>query len=297
MNFKPLSLLALAAALSGASAHAFDRGQFNDAANNLDQQLQKLSAQGSFSCPAEHKKLNSVKDLKMSLFYGYEDYEHETADALHAAAMAAVLQSPCRPNLEACGFKRVAKTANMVRLRKRVGARNVTLSIYSTSLTSSNDQNVGPLAGKQDARGAAMRAQFNSDLINNDVVFYAGHSRYGGGLGFDRPDMGRDVGNFLFRFPLRPMADALRARPSRLKVLGLFACDAVKHYRAVLEGANPYTNLILSHDDVGSDEGEQQQIGAINAILANKCNAEFKDSLISAGEPGHDVMEYIRRPE
>jgi hypothetical protein len=297
MKVKALPLLTAAVMLSSTSAFAYTRGQLREATGNLHEQLNKLSAQGSFSCADEHKKLNSVRDLRMSLYYGYEDYEHETADAVHAAAMTAVLKGPCAPNVEACGFRQIGKTENMTRLRKKVGNRTVTLSIYSTSLTNSNDANTGPLAAQQDARGEAMRAQFNADLVNNDVVFYAGHSRHGGGLGFDRPDTMKDVGNFLFRFPLRPMADALRARPSRLKVLGLFACEADRHYRSVIEQANPNTNLIVSHDDVGSDEGEQQQIGAINAILMNKCNAEFQDSLISTIEPNKNVMQYIRRPE
>lgn len=297
MNTKLLSLLTVASVLSTANAFAFSREQLANSIGNLHDQVEKLSSQGPRSCPGEHKKLNSVRDLRISLFYGYEDYEKETADAVHAAAMTSVLMGPCAPHVEACGFKQIARTANMTRMRKQVGNRTVTLSVYSTSLTGDNEKNTGALAAKQDARGAALRAQFNADLVNNDVVFYAGHSRYGSGLGFDSPNTMRDIGNFIFRFPLRPMADALRTRPSRLKVLGLFACKADSHYRAVVEGANPYTNLILSHDDIDSDEGEQQQLGAINAILTNKCNAEFQDSLISTFIPDKNVMEYVRRPE
>jgi hypothetical protein len=292
-----IPLLGLAALLSSNSASAYSRSELGEAIGNLQQQVAKLSAQGASSCPSEHKRLNSVSSLKMSLYYGYEDYESATADGVHSAAMVYALKAPCAPNVQACGFRQVAKTANMTRLSKKVGSRLVTLSIYHTSITSNNEANTGELKAQQDARGAQMRAQFNSDLINNDVVFYAGHSRYGSGLGFDSPDMAKDVGNFVFRFPLRPMADALRVRPSRLKVLGLFACKANSHYRYVVEGANPNTNLILSHDDIESDEGEQQQLGAINSILTNKCDAEFQDSLVSTVAPGHNVMEYVRRPE
>ena len=297
---KAFSFLAIACALTqSTSAFAYTKEEFRNAVGVLDEQVEKLVSLSPQSCPSEHKKLNSVKDLRISLFYGYEDYEESTADSVHAAAMAHMLKRPCPKNFQACGFKQHSKTANRVVLQKKIGERFFTVSIYHTSVSTSDADNKDPNkhAFKQAARSHAVREQFHRALSEEDIVFYSGHSRHGGGLGFNSQNLPQDVMNFIFRLPVASMANALREKPSHLKLFGLFACETQKHYRNVVEQANPNANLIVSHEDIGSEEGEQQSIGALNAIFMNKCNAEFQESLISTIEPEHNVLEYVRRPE
>lgn len=291
-------LLALLGLLQAASAHAYTKAEFNQSYGDLTEQAEKLMSLNPSSCPWEHKRLYSGKSLKVALYYGYEDFDAETIDGVNAAAMVKVLKQPCPPNLEVCGFAQVKKGAHFTTLRKSIRGRTVELSVYSTSVSNDNSANTdGHLRERQEARSEAVRASFHNDLVNSDVVFYHGHSRHGAGLGFDSIQMPRDIFNFVFRLPLQSMAQALRVQPSRLKVLGLFACESNDHYRSVVEQSNPRINLMVTKDDVNAGENEQNMLGSLNALLAQKCNAELQVSMISVSTPDHHAMEYVRRPE
>ena len=293
-----VAALTCLSAVSSALTHE-DQAHFNSTLGAIYNQGMKLAAQGSRSCPNENKKLNAVKDLRISIYYGYWNTEKLVLDGGQAAAMAAALQAPCPPNLEACGFKIQLAAPFRTILSKRVGSRKITLTVAHTSISSNgaDNQDLNKTGGAQDQQSATIEKQFNHSLIHDDVVFYSGHARYGGGLGFRKDSFVGDAMNVAFRAPIRPMANALRARPTRLKVLGLFTCESDRHYRYIIEDTNPHTNMIITHGDILSVEGDQTMLGAVNSILMNKCDADFRESLVSTVVPQSKIIEYVRRPE
>ncbi len=278
------------------AARAYTRAELEGAVADLHQQLDKLDGQNPRSCAQDHKPIFSGDSVKVALYYGYEDSGDITLDSVHARALSKVLQEPCTPNLEVCGFNQVSKTENMTRLQKTIRGQKVIVSIYSTSVSSSNEANMGRLSSRQRVRSQKIIQQFHRDLVESDIVFYAGHSRMGSGLGFSSQTTGQTIFEYLTRIPLRPMMKALEARPSRLKVLGLFSCESDKYYRAAIEARNPRVNMFVTADDIFPDEGEQMSLGALNSILARKCEPELRDSLLPALKPDHRSVNYIRRP-
>lgn len=231
------------------------------------------------------------------MYYGYEDYEEVTADSVHARAMADVLQhSECSKNVVTCQFKLVSRSRNVTRLTKQIMGKTVNVTIYSTSVTASNSKNMNERQKEQERQSQKVKDQFHRDLIKADIVFYAGHSRYGGGLGFNSQTNMQALWENISRIPLRPMMSALETRPSRLKILGLFSCQSDKYFRIPVEERNPNINQLVTNTDIMPDEGEQQSIGALNAILGRKCDAELQQSLIAVSAPNHQAIRYIRRP-
>jgi hypothetical protein len=294
-----LSALVLTACFATQSnaAPAYTQEELGEATSVLYQQLEKIDGMNPRTCPQDHAPIFAGKSLEVALYYGYEDYEDVTADSVHARAMADVLQhADCSANVVACKFKLVSRTRNVTRLTKQISGKTVNISIYSTSVTASNSKNMNEGQREQERQSKAVKALFHRDLVKADIVFYAGHSRYGGGLGFNSQTTMQALWENISRLPLRPMMTALATRPSRLKLLGLFSCKSDQYFRIPVEERNPGINQLVTNDDILPDEGEQQSIGALNAILGRKCEAELQESLIAVSAPSHRAVRYIRRP-
>jgi hypothetical protein len=265
--------------------------------DTLKEQIEKLKDQGSKSCGNEYRGLlPSSGPLRISLFYGYENFGKRTHDIENAKAMAIVLQQKCQGQIQVCGFKVTEKNEMITRLQKTIEGRPVSVHIFTSSLTSYEALNmdVNEKYWDQKKHSKQVKEHFYRELINSDVVFYGGHSRLGAGPGFEGQSYAQIAFNFVFRLPLQPMLKALAAGPSRLKILGLFSCNSNKYYRQDIERVNPSLSLILSHEDIESGEAEQMTIGALNSVLSKKCDREFKDSMISEQVPDHDVMRFYR---
>jgi hypothetical protein len=293
-----LSLAPLLALLFAAgSAFAFDREELQEARGVLAAQLHRIDAFGGASCPEEYAKFYAGKSLRISLFYGYENYDDITADRLHAQAVADTLRKKCTGNIQACGFTVASRAWNKVELERTINGFPVRIAIHSTSATDDDAKNSN-LGSAQWAQAASSRQSWNRffrELWQSDVVFYSGHSRLGAGLGFQIQSFGQDAYNYLFHPSFGPMRKALSAEPSRLKLLGIMACQSEKYYRPLVEEANPRIDMLLSNVDLEAEDGEQIQIGAINALLAKSCRPEFQKSLIPEGDPRHRQVKYVRR--
>lgn len=251
---------------------------YGEALGLLTDQVKKLRKQNAPACPGDYRRLFGGKDLRIAFFYGYEDFGAYTGDAVHMRALVDTLKKPCAgAGLEVCGFRASKIRRNLVELTKKIGDLPVIISVYSTSLTDDNWNNLDYERGywAQNEASKAVRRAFHDQLVKADVVFYSGHSRLGGGPGFDPQTREQIALNFLFKMPSRPFLKALGTRPSRLKLLAMMSCQSDKYYRSRIERANPGLSMILTTADIGAEEGEQVNIGALNSILARKCRRDF----------------------
>ena len=293
-------LVMVASLVSGAaSSFASTNEDFEQAADEIFAQAEKLSRHSGRSCPAEHVRLARAKSLRVSLFNGYDDAEGVVHDKGTSKAMVYALTQPCVGALTACGFKVIEKKYNIVRLARTIKGRPVTISVYSTSVSTDDSANKdrSRLGEQQRAQSAAVVANFQAELQKSDIVFYSGHARYGSGGGFKPVNGLGSVFDFVFRGPLREMTSALRVRPSNLKVLGIFSCSSNKYYRRAVEEANPNMNLIVTHIDTLATESIQGVYGALDSLLSNKCNGELLDALTPVETKNAKAIEYVRRPQ
>ena len=286
-----IPVFAAGGAQSGAPEITFD-----EALDHLDRQMSKLERLKPRKCADEYRTLFAGPAINVALYYGYGEYQNVTVDPVHAAAMAEYLQmARCQPSTVLCEFQLVQRTPEMTVLRKMIAGKPVTLRIYSTSVSTVHSVNMGAKEELQDQRSERVRANFHRDLTRSDIVFYTGHARFGGGFGFNPQSPLQAVWENLSRLNLADMVDALSVRPSLLKVFGVFGCKTDELYRESILRANPRTDLILTRTDIDSSEAEQLALGALNAILGQKCQPDVRASMVSASWPNPQAIRYIKR--
>lgn len=313
---KAWTILALAVTIAGASGVAVglngslrlpvpwpsakapgdNRAMLTAAIENLEAQAAKLAAQPGSACPQDFSTLDTGRPLRVSLFYGYDDHDGRVHDRANALAMAHVLTGACRGGLSTCGFSLVSRSRSTVSLRRSIGGRDVEVNLFTSSL---EDDIIEPMSflsahREQAALSRSVRGHFHRELVASDIVFFMGHSRLGGDVGFDRQTGVTTLVNAVSRRPLRPVLDALRQRPSRLKILGMFSCTSKKFFRQDFLGANPSLFLILTTGDIRYGPAEQASLGALESVLSRKCGRAFHQSMVSVTEPD-PTMTYLFR--
>lgn len=268
-----------------------DPQEIMDSRNNLLEQVGYLQRQSGQQCPADYAHLYQNQSLKIALYYGYEDFEQNTLDGVHAFTMSEVLRRPCRGSMQACGFRKSGG-----QLTKSIDGKTIVIHIHATSVTNSVSRNSDPHSGywEQDQKSRAVRQQFYKDLQHTDIVFFSGHSRGGGGLGFNVHTPAQGLFDYIFKMPVQRMTQALAAQPSQLKLFVVMSCKSQEYYSSAIESANPNTSLMVTNDDVFADEAEQITLGILNSILAKKCSRDFKASMRGVNDR-RNVMNYIRR--
>lgn len=253
---------------------------------NLEMQADKLAAGTGGSCPREFSALETDRPLRISMFYGYDNYEGRTHDRVNASSMSHVLTEQCRGKLSACGFSIVASSQSALRLMRTLDERTVEINLFTSSLPDDAKE------GEQDKLSRSVKHRFYRELVESDVVFYMGHSRLGCGMEFNAQSGVTTFLSSIFRSPVLPVLKALRQRPTKLKMVGMFSCDSNKYFRQDFHDANPSLALILTTDDIYARPAEQASLGALDAVLAKRCARAFDESMMSAYEP-NPGMTYL----
>ena len=265
-----------------------DRAMAAESIENLEIQADKLAAGTGGSCPREFSALETGRTLRISMFYGYDNYEGRAHDRVNASSMSHVLTEKCRGKLSACGFSIVASSQSALRLMRALDDRKVEINLFTSSLPD------GAKEEEQDKLSLSVKDRFYRELVESDVVCYMGHSRLGGGMEFNAQTGAATLFNGIFRFPMVPVLKALRQRPTKLKMIGMFSCDSNKYFRDDFHGANPSLALILTTADIYARPAEQASLGALDAVLAKKCDRAFDESMMSAYEPNPGMTYLVR---
>jgi len=111
-----------------------DRALAAESIENLEMQADKLAAGTGGSCPQEFSALETGRPLRISMFYGYDNYEERVHDRVNARSMSHVLTEKCRGKLSACGFSIVASSQSALRLTRTLNGRQVEFNLFTSSL-------------------------------------------------------------------------------------------------------------------------------------------------------------------
>ena len=273
-----------------------DRAREAESIEYLEMQAEKLAAGTGASCPIEFSALETRRTLRISMFYGYDNHEGRAHDHVNASSMSHVLTKKCRGKLSACGFSIVSRSQSAVRLTKALDGREVEVNLFTSSLTDDAKEGMNPevMHGEQDKLSRSVKSRFYRELVESDIVFYMGHSRLGGGMEFNAQNGATTLFNAIFRAPMLPVLEALRQRPTKLKMIGMFSCDSNKYFRHTFHSANPSLSLILTTADIYARPAEQASLGALDAVLSKKCARAFHESMMSVNEPNPGMTHLIR---
>lgn len=177
-----------------------------------------------------------------------------------------------------------------------MGDRSVEVNLFTSSLPEGVTEATDLPATSEEPDGfdGSVKDHFLRELVESDIVFYMGHSRLGGSIGFDRQTGVTTVIDAVFRHPMLPVLEALRQRPTRLRILGMFSCSSSKYFRQEFQSANPSLSLILTTGEIRYGPAEQASLGALEAILSRNCGHAFHRSMISVTEPDPRMTNLFR---
>jgi hypothetical protein len=131
-------------------------------------------------------------------------------------------------------------------------------------------------------KSAHAQAVFLEGLKSADVVFYNGHSRFGGGPDFRSPLLARDgtvdaasyksrkagIGRMISS--LEESKSAKAGSFARLKLLGLFSCESSRHFNSKIRRLSE-AGLISSPQLMYYSDALAQSLAALDDVLAGKC--------------------------
>ncbi|MGB0722700.1 MAG: hypothetical protein ACPGU7_09930 [Gammaproteobacteria bacterium] len=287
----------MAVSVAGTAA-AFDHPRWYDA-RHLAAAAQRISALPHVSataCARPYAPMYRDGTLNISLFFGFAELTHSdiVVDPYNVRAFLKQLRKPCVGGLQACGFhwsgRPASADAPFVLTRLLPSSSGVTRARIRLFDSAVNDE-LGPILERsrrqQTLKTERVRAHFRKALVEEDAVFYLGHSRLGSGPGF---------GTFetlsapwwqamLLNGGTRAMSDALRVRSSPLPLLGLFSCDSRAHYQHTVTQASPETALVVSDDTTYVDDDSVRLFATLNAVLARQCEPALRAALTPVPTP------------
>lgn len=261
---------------------------------NLLAQTRLLESQSPQTCEASYRHIFApdLAEVHISMVYGYLDSQDVAMDGAFSRTMIDHLQLPCQtPQVQACGFRLARTSGPTTELRKQIkigqAERTIVLTVLSPSLTWDDRYNQGLQQGYWDQKkqSEAVQKEFLRALKESQVVLYDGHARRGAGPGFFPTDPIREYLSKIRRQSFHQVLDAVSDSRSQLKFLGLLACETEKYYEDEILSAAPHLGLIVTKANINADRSEQSLLGALNSLLARKCQPEFARSLIPEIEP------------
>jgi hypothetical protein len=183
-----------------------------------------------------------------------------------------------------------------VTLSRTIRGRRVEIRLFTSSLPEGERERKGAVAAylEQARFSRSVRERFYRELVLSDVVFFMGHSRLGGSLGFDHQTGATTLVNSVLRLPMAPVVEALRHRPTSLRILGMFSCDSKRYFGPTFIEANPSLSLILTSGELQYRPGEQASFGALEAVLSRYCGHAFHESMIAASAPDREMTRLYR---
>jgi hypothetical protein len=253
-----------------------------------------------------YKTEKSMIDIRMA--FGYVDtrdgkFPTFVYDQVMRASLLEHLTQTCpgglQPTYFACGFTRDADDANiLIKNIKGLDGHIKKIQLTVTHGSSSFDDDLNcqrkPMSTQrcvphdgQKYQTRTARENFLKGLQNADVVFYAGHSRDGGGPDFSPPylDSLKSVDERRYRTEGRKnyqaMLSALRETPreNRPKILGLFSCSSNRWFKDGLKSVSPETGLIGSTQTISLEDELVSLTASLDSIIGMRCEEDFSKSI------------------
>lgn len=234
--------------------------------------------------------------LDVSITFGYTDAWPSAEDGPRAELWATKLTRECTdPSMNTCGFEQVDPKHHPEIYEKTLpSGEKVRIHLVSSSVSTNDADNRGPLAAQQKRQSMIARQNFTDGLDHSDMVLYVGHARLGGGPDFDPPplmpsklhpgQMTVNEGAFRGGDNADLMLQHLVGNSHPPKILGLFACDAGPHWGANVREATKdkdgnHTGLVASNGLTELDVMFAQAYSTLDSVLGQRCEKEFTQAV------------------
>lgn len=215
-----------------------------------------ISANLAFSLPsiAGINVLQQKNLITASVFFGYNDQHPDTnvVDHLQKQNFIDQITKSCFDKEVLCGFRFDPSAEDLFEKRWIVDGLQQTLKLklHSSSYTNYDPQNRNRFADLQNERSSAVQKEFEKSLKSDDIAFYVGHARFGGGPDFNFAKLLSDgnVDSTYYknnRDNQKRMLRALSQVPEKAQIIGILACDSEKHFSKNIKDIKRNSNLIF----------------------------------------------------
>lgn len=259
-----------------------------------------LNSPQDAACQKAYRTLYGKDSVAFKVFFGYKDARPArfVGDRHERIAFVQRIVADCTEGRFACGFTRDADNADLFsKTIKGPTGRDVRVELFVANSSVGSDDAANRDNPFQKWQSAYAQKAYLGGLANADVVFYNGHSRFGGGPDFEPPHLAEsgelDELFYLTKKPgltktvktLDSRAAASAKSPNPLKVLGLFSCASDQHFTSSLGGGQG-TGIISSRALVYYADALENSLAALSSLLEMRCQADFA-SAIRSESPVH----------
>lgn len=226
--------------------------------------------------------VSNSRALDFRMVFGYKDARpgRFVGDLHERLAFVQKILSPCRSTEDqACGFQRSPEDSDLFLRTVKTSSgetRPLQLRVVHSSVSTDDDANQKDPRQKLQSRYA--QVTFYEGLQSADLVFYNGHSRFGGGPDFNRPKLNTmgDVDSGFYKKYHRGHDRIVKALTQRkkdkdrspLKVLGLFSCTSTQHFADELKKIDS-TKVLTSHRLLHYAEALKDSLKALSQAIQN----------------------------
>jgi hypothetical protein len=237
-----------------------------------------------------------IDENDLRIFFGYKDARpgRFVGDRHERLALVQHLVEPCpEGDRQTCGFKRQSRDANLLLKKVSIEGSAAPIKIHLRLIHSSvsTDDEENRHNPYQKIMSEQAESSFLEGLEKADLVFYNGHSRFGGGPDFNPPltnEAGYVDSKFYRTFTsgLTKMISALEKRKDaanmqQLDHFGMFSCASTQHFRKALKDVgvpNIITSVRLLHYAEALRRTEKQLNKFLQSLTQPKPN---DDGLVS----------------
>lgn len=244
------------------------------------------------NCQATYKKIFSKGVVRIRMAFGYKDTRPArfVGDRHERLAFVERILRPCKGQRLDCGFRRHPDNGDLFgKLVPGLDGKPVRILLYVTHSSVGSDD----LSNRQDPyqvwQSNYAKKSFYSGIEKADIVFYNGHSRFGGGPDFEPPHLtDDDQPNVKYYQSHRPgfqiVKEQLKSRAAigskkksdqGLRLLGLFSCASSQLFAKTLEKEYE-TGLISSRALIYYADALESSLRALSALLEMRCEKDFK---------------------
>ena len=257
-----------------------------------------LRAKPELSCAAITSRIAAQGTLKVRVVFGYKDTRPArfVGDRHERLAFIQRILKPCATGAD-CGFTRSPKNADLftktipnrsglnfahsktgMSVRADSGS-SVKVSLWVVHSSEGSDDQANRSDPMQEWRSRYSQAAFQTGLSDADVVFYNGHSRFGGGPDFAPPHLGLnnhiDANYYTSQQPgiTRLLSAIENSKASRAKILGLYSCSSEQHFTSAISNvAN--LRILASEKLVYYADAIEDSLRNLSSLLKWQCPGE-----------------------
>lgn len=249
----------------------------------------------SRSCDATYRRLFGKGSASFRVVFGYKDARPArfVGDRHERLAFVQRIVKPCEGARQDCGFMRDEDNADLFsKTINEPDGKPVKIALVVAASSVGSDDEANREDALQEWQSAYVERLFLGGIEKADVVFYNGHSRFGGGPDFEAPrltaESSVDVSFYQGRRPgFQKILEKLRERAKRDKdhagpqVLGLFSCASSQHFSEAIAKESK-TALISSRALIYYADALENSLAALSALLEMKCEREFRGAIREA---------------